>query len=154
MLHGDDLALWCALNQMMADYWADVDENGGERAHQFYLPDGLYEIGNNRFDGQEKIQAFYARRRHGTVKTRHIVSNFRVRADDKRRAQILGLMTLYRADGKSPFQGARPPAMIADFDASCVLSDGDAWRFRSHVLRPFIVGHDLPASIAIRAQGL
>jgi hypothetical protein len=67
---------------------------------------------------------------------------------------MLGLMTLYRADGKSPFQGVRPPAMIADFDAGCMLGDDEEWRFTSHVLRPFIVGNDLPASIAIRPQGL
>jgi hypothetical protein len=32
-------------------------------------------------------------------------------------------MSLYRADGNPPFQGARPPAMIADFEAQCVLGD-------------------------------
>jgi len=154
MLNGDDVALWCALNQMVATYWADVDENGGEMAHQFYLRDGLYVVGNNRFEGQEQIQAFYARRRYGTVKTRHIVSNIRVRGEDGGGAEVQGLMTLYRADGKSPFQGARPPAMIADFDAACVIGEDKRWRFRLHVLRPFIVGSDLPASIAIRPQGL
>ena len=111
-------------------------------------------IGNNRFEGQEKIQSFYARRRYGTVITRHLLCNVRVLGEDERHARILGLMSLYRADGKSPFQGARPPAMIADFEARCVLGDDRAWRFESHVLRPFIVGGDLPASIAIRPQAL
>ena len=54
MLNGGDLALWCALNQLLADYWADVDQNDGRQAHEFYLPDGLYAIGNNRFEGKEK----------------------------------------------------------------------------------------------------
>jgi len=63
-------------------------------------------------------------------------------------------MSLYRADGKSPFQEARPPAMIADFDARCVQGDDRLWRFQSHLLNPFIVGGDLPASIAIWPQGL
>ncbi len=150
----DDLVLWCTLNRVITEYWADVDENGGQKAHEFYLPDGLYAIGNNRFEGQEKIQAFYARRQYSAIVTRHLVCNVRVLGDGKRRAQMLGLMTLYRADGKSPFQGARPPAMIADFDAWCMLGDDETWRFRSHVLRPFIVGSDLPASIAIRPQVL
>ncbi|HEY3618635.1 MAG TPA: hypothetical protein VGK96_17620, partial [Candidatus Sulfotelmatobacter sp.] len=35
----DDLALWYALNQQMTNYWADVDYNGGSRAHEFYLPE-------------------------------------------------------------------------------------------------------------------
>jgi len=154
MLDSSDLALWCALNRLIADYWADVDENGGQTAHDFYLSNGLYVIGNNRFEGQEQIRAFYARRRYSTVMTRHLVSNVRVLGENERYARILGVMSLYRADGKSPFQGSRPPAMIADFEAECVLHDGRSWRFRSHVLRPFIVSGDLPASIAIRPQTL
>ena len=78
MLNGGDLALWCALNQLLADYWADVDQNDGRQAHEFYLPDGLYTIGNNRFEGKEKIGAFYTRRRSGTIMTRHLISNLRV----------------------------------------------------------------------------
>jgi hypothetical protein len=50
----DDLALWYALNQQMTNYWADVDYNGGSRAHEFYLPEALFAVGNNRFEGAEK----------------------------------------------------------------------------------------------------
>jgi hypothetical protein len=63
MLDTDDLALWHALNRLMTNYWADVDHNGGSQAHEFYLPEALYTVGNNRFEGAEKIRAFYARRR-------------------------------------------------------------------------------------------
>jgi hypothetical protein len=63
MLDTDDLALWYALNRLMTNYWADVDGNGGNQAHEFYLPDALYAVGNNRFEGEQKIRAFYARRR-------------------------------------------------------------------------------------------
>src|SRR5205085_2933650 len=59
----DDLALWYALNRLMTNYWADVDHNGGSRAHEFYLPEALFAVGNNRFEGPEKIRAFYTRRR-------------------------------------------------------------------------------------------
>src|ERR1700719_3091169 len=48
MLDTDDLALWHALNQLMISYWADVDYNGGSRAHEFYLPEALFAVGNNR----------------------------------------------------------------------------------------------------------
>jgi hypothetical protein len=44
--------------------------------------------------------------------------------------------------------------MIADFEARCVLGEDRRWRFQSHVLLPFIIGSDLPASIAIRPQAL
>ena len=58
-------------------------------------------------------------------------------------------MSLYRADGRPPFRGARTPAMIADFEAQCVLADDGLWRFQLHLLRPIFVGSDLPASISI-----
>jgi hypothetical protein len=35
-----------------------------------------------------------------------------------------------------------------------VLQGNGSWRFQSHVLRPFIVGTDMPASIMIKPQTL
>jgi hypothetical protein len=52
----DDPALWYTLNRLITNYWADVDNNGGSDAHQFYLPEALYTVGGNRFEGAEKIQ--------------------------------------------------------------------------------------------------
>ena len=154
MPEGDYLALWCTLNRLIANYWAEVDENGGEQAHKFYVRDGHYAIGNNRFEGRDKIRAFYARRHYSTIMTRHLICNLRVFGGDPSQPRAAGIMSLYRADGRSPFQGARPPAMIADFEARCVRGDDRVWRFQSHVLSPFIVGNDLPASITIKPQTL
>ena len=110
MLDTDDLALWYALNRLMTNYWADVDDDGGSRAHEFYLSDALYAVGNNRFEGEEKIRAFYARRRQrGTTTTRHLVGNLRVFRDDARHARTVGVMSLYRADGSPPFQDQGRP---------------------------------------------
>ena len=95
MLDTDDLALWYALNRLMINYWADVDGNGGTQAHEFYLPDAVYAVGNNRFEGEEKIRAFYARRRQrGRTTTRHLVDNLRVFRDDARHARAVGVMSL------------------------------------------------------------
>ena len=103
MLDTDDLALWYALNRLMTNYWADVDHNGGSRAHEFYLPEALFAVGNNRFEGPEKVRAFYARRRqHGTTTTRHLVGNLRV----------LPGRCVSRPDGRGdePLPRRRPPA--------------------------------------------
>jgi hypothetical protein len=155
MLDADDLALWYALNRLMTNYWADVDHNGGEQAHEFYLPEALYVVGRNRFEGAEKIRAFYARRRQrGNTTTRHLIDNLRVFRADAQYARTVGVMSLYRADGRPPFQLTRPPAMIADFEAQCVLDGDGIWRFQSHILRPIFVGSDLPASISIDPQRL
>src|ERR1700732_4387453 len=124
MLDTDDLALWYTLNRLMTNYWAEVDSNGGAQAHEFYLPDALYAVGNNRFEGEEKIRAFYARRRQrGRTTTRHLVDNLRVFRDDARHARATGVMSLYRAEGSPPCQAARPPARIADCEVQCVFGD-------------------------------
>ena len=155
MPDSDDAALWYSLNRLIADYWAEVDDNGGNVAHEFYEPDAVYSVGSNRFDGAEKIRAFYARRRqHGTITTRHVISNVRAFRDGARSAGVAGLMSLYRADGPPPIERMRPPAMIADFAATCVLGDDEAWRFKSHTIRPIFVGSDRPASISIDSDRL
>lgn len=155
MPDSEDMALWFVLNRLVTDYWADVDHNGGNRAHEFYLADALYAVGGNRFDGVEKIRAFYDRRRQaGNSATRHLVDNVRVFRDDARHARAEGIMSLYRADGRPPFRGARPPSMIADFAAQCVFDNEGSWRFQSHLLRPIFVSSDLPASITIDPQRL
>ena len=118
MLDTDDPALWYALNRLIINYWADVDDNGGGNAHEFYVPEAVYTVGNNRFEGAEKIRSFYARRRqHGTISTRHLVGNLQIFREDERRARAVGVMSLYRADGPPPIERMRPPSMIADFEA-------------------------------------
>ena len=94
----DDLTLWYTLNRLMINYWADVDNNGGRQAHEFYLPGALYAVGANRFEGEENIRAFYDRRRQlGNATTRHLVDNLRVFQEDVRHARLVGVMSLYRA---------------------------------------------------------
>jgi len=151
----DDLALWYALNRLVSDYWAEVDDNGGRRAHEFYLPDAIYIVGANYFEGHENIQAFYERRRErGVTTTRHIVSNVRVFRDDARRARLVGVMSLYRAEGRPPVEEARPLAMVADFEAQCTMAGNQQWRFRSHELRPIFIGMNRPFSVAIDSERL
>jgi hypothetical protein len=155
MLDTDDPALWYALNRLIVNYWADVDDNGGGHAHEFYVPEALYTVGDNCFEGAEKIRAFYARRRqHGTISTRHLIGNIRVFREDERQARAVGVMTLYRADGPPPIERMRPPSMIADFEARCALGDERVWRMQSHVIRPIFVGSDRPASISINPDRL
>jgi hypothetical protein len=151
----DDLMLWYKINQLMIDYWADVDNNGGRQAHEFYLPDALYAVGTNVFEGEENIRAFYDRRRQrGNTATRHLISNLQVFRDDTWHARAVGIMSLYRAEGHPPIEEVRPLAMIADFEARCVLGDDQLWRLQSHVVRPIFIGTDRPFSVTIDPERL
>jgi hypothetical protein len=66
----------------------------------------------------------------------------------------IGVLSLYRADGRPPFQGERPPMLIADIAADCVRGEDDVWRYQSHVLQPLFIGKDIPQSISIDPQFL
>ena len=146
----DEAAIWYALHRLEMNYWHDVDLNAGSKAHEFYVNDGLFAVGDNQFRGHDKIRAFYAwRRQRGHTTTRHLINNLQVAAQDPRHAGLTGVLSLYRADGRPPFRGERPPMLIADLSGDCVLGEDDIWRYRSHVLQPIFVGSDIPLSISI-----
>jgi len=150
-----DIALWFALTRLVTKYWAEVDERGGDQAHGFYTRDATYAVGENRFTGEAQIRAFYeARRQRGHATTRHQISNVLVFPEGVRRARMTGAMNLYRAEGRPPIEESRPLAMIADFEAVCVLDDDGLWRMLSHVLRPVFVGSDRPFSVTVDPERL
>ena len=152
----DDVALWYALYRLATNYWYEVDFNGGARAHEYYVPDGLFAVGGNRFEGHGKIRAYYAwRQRRGYITSRHLLNNLQVLPDDDgNHVRQIGVLSLYRADGRPPFQGERPPMLIADIIADCVRGEDEVWRYRSHVLRPLFVGRDIPHSTSIDPEFL
>jgi hypothetical protein len=150
-----DSILWFELNQLITAFWADVDHNGGMEAHAYYAEGAIYVVGENRFEGQEKIRAFYEwRRQRSYSTTRHLLSQIRVFRDDARHARIAGVLTLYRANGRPPFNGAYPPSMIADFEVRCRLAEDGRWSILSHVETPIFVGSDHPVSLSIDPQRL
>lgn len=149
----DEAALWYALHRLETNYWYDVDFNAGNRAHEFYVSDGLFAVGDNEFRSRDKIRAFYEwRRQRGHMTTRHLINNFQAIVQDARRARLLGTISLYHAEGRPPVQGERPPMLIADLSADCVLDEDGVWRYQSHVLHPVCVGRDIPLSISIDTQ--
>ena len=155
MLDTDDAALWYALYRLTTNYWFEVDFKGGGGAHDFYVSDGLFAVGDNRFEGHEKIRAYYAwRQGRGYTTSRHLVNNLQVFPADEYNVRQIGVLSLYRADGRPPFHGERPPMLIADIEADCVRGEDKVWRYQSHVLRPVFVGRDIPYSISIDPQFL
>jgi hypothetical protein len=95
MFDTDDLALWYAINRLIMSYWVDVDNNGGSEAHEFYMPEGVYAVGANQFEGTDKIRAFYIRRRqYGHITTRHLISNLQVFREDEDHARTVAFTAL------------------------------------------------------------
>jgi hypothetical protein len=151
-----DPALWHALYSLEARYWRDVDCNDGRNAHEFYVPECVFRVGDNKFCGQQKIREFYLwREQRGltTVRTlrttRHLISNFVVEPAGEREAKAFGLISFFEAPGRAPVMAASPPILIADLENVCVKGEDDRWRFKTHLLRPVFMGDDVPLSLAV-----
>src|SRR5262249_35119811 len=154
-----DFDLWHALYRFEARYWHEVDCNGGHRAHEYYLPHGVMVVGNKRFEARKKIREFDAwRNRQATTAissvktTRHLINNLLVEASEARRAKVLGIVSFYGASARAPAPQSKPPMLIADLIAECVLDDGNGGQFQSHLLQPVFMSHEAPPSIAIDAR--
>jgi hypothetical protein len=148
-----ELALWYELYRLEIKYWFEVDFNGGRKAHEFYVADGLFAVGENRFQGHDRIRAFYAwRQRRGHTTSRHLISNFQISGLRQECAELIGALSLYRADGRPPFHGERPPMLVADVNAVCARAEDGLWRYQSHIVRPIFVGSDIPLSISIDTE--
>jgi len=130
MTDTSDAGLWYALNRLETDYWWDVDLNGGRNAHEFYLPDGLYLVGQNRFAGHDQIRAFYTwRARRGPMTSRHLINNLKVSATDDHHAGFVAALSLFRANGPPPVQRAPSPCLIADVISECVCGEDGTGAF-------------------------
>jgi hypothetical protein len=159
----DELLLWHTLHRLEVTYWYDVDFNEGRTAHEFFTQDGVKVVGHNRFAGREEIREFYEWRarqsggnavRHlginGTKAVRHLITNLYVASSSERYATVLGIVSFYGGVTYPSKRQSNPPILVADLINECVLSNDNAWRFKSHTLRPvFMSNESTPPSMVI-----
>jgi hypothetical protein len=154
----DELLLWLALHRLEATYWYDVDFNEGRTAHEFFTPDGVKVVGHNRFEGREEIRKFYEWRARQTGSTaarrlgvsgvkavRHLITNLYVASSSECCATVLGIVSFYGGVTYPTYRQSLPPIMVADLITECVLSKGNAWRFKSHTVRPVFMSNAPPS---------
>lgn len=121
-------------------YWHDVDLNYGRNAHDFYVEDCCFAIGENRFDGRDEVRGFYQwREARGDRTARHIASNLWLDAADPFAPVLRGILFLYAADGK-PVLPSLPAILVADSETTFVANDEMIWLVRSRVLTPVFMG--------------
>jgi len=158
----DELLLWHALHRLEATYWYEVDFNNGRTAHEFFTPDGVKIVGNNRFEGREQIRAFYEWRARqigakalgklwtsGAKAVRHLITNLFVASGSERCATVHGTVIFYGGLTYPSNRQSNPPMMVADLISECVLNEGNFWLYKSHTLRPVFMSDATPPSMGI-----
>ena len=112
---------------------------GGLQAHTFYMPEGLFAIGDKEMSGAAAVQSFYSwRRGRGERIARHVVTNFALVATEEGKATLECIMCLYAADGVAVLPSL-PPIMIADIESVCHYGS-QGWKYVSHRLVPLFMG--------------
>ena len=139
------------LEQMVADYWREVDMNGAVHAADYFTEDGVAIMGLQSFAGRAEIARFYAERlasNHaqfgaGNRRTSHTIVNLRIVFDDKDQAGVEFMTVTYAAVGKLPVSNATLPAAIGEVRLSCRRDGSGQWLIHAfHGAPVFLSGDD------------
>ena len=88
------------LQQQLADYWHEIDTNGGREAGSYYTEDGVFHGQMASYEGRAKIQQFYDWRvAQGPRLAVHSFTNFRAWFTGEDTAEASNYLFLYAANG-------------------------------------------------------
>jgi hypothetical protein len=101
------------LQQQLADYWHEIDTNGGREAHGYYTDDAVFHGQKASYGGKDKIQAFYDWRiAQGPRLAVHSFTNFRAWFTGEDTAESSCYLFLYAANGEKVLR-SEPPISIS-----------------------------------------
>jgi hypothetical protein len=128
----EQLRIRMAVVDRLVEYWWDVDANNALRSQEFYTADCVYQMCEHRMDGPAAVKAYYDfRDARGARLVRHVLTNLRAEIHAADRASVLGVLTVYAADG-APVLPSAPPILVADNKARFVRGSDGAWRMQEH----------------------
>jgi hypothetical protein len=124
MADADLLKLNAELSLLLADYWHEIDFNGGRDASRYYTQDAEFHGQFASYLGVAKIQRFYDwRRDRGDRLSVHGFTNFRARFTGDDSAEATNFLFLYARDGVRP-QPSHEPVTISLATDRYVRRDG------------------------------
>lgn len=124
MADTDLLQLNAELSLQLAEYWHEIDFNGGRNASNYYTDDAEFHGQFASYIGVGKIQQFYDWRvAQGPRLSVHSFTNFRARFTGPGNAEATNFLFLYAANGKKVLP-THPPITISLATDRYVLTEG------------------------------
>ncbi len=124
MSNAELLELNATLSLQLAEYWHEIDFNGGKEASSYYIPEAEFHGQFASYFGVEKIQQFYDwRREQGPRLSVHSFTNFRARFTGQDSAEATNFLFLYAANGVKPLP-THPPITISLATDRYIRRDG------------------------------
>jgi len=122
----DLLTLNAELALQLADYWHEIDTNGGREASSYYTQDAVFHGQFASYEGVKKIQQFYDWRvAQGPRLAVHAFTNFRARFTGEDTAEATNYLFLYAANGVKPLPTHAPITISLATDKYRKI--GDRW---------------------------
>jgi hypothetical protein len=151
----DTLHAVIELQQLVINYWHEVDFNDARNLTDLYTEDCTYFSGKDiNYKGHEGIERFYANSRairgDGARSVRHSASNIKVTVHDRDRGSVWYLLTTYAAYGVAPIETAIAPSQITDINVDCVRGADGVWRIAKFTGDIIMMG---PNSLTKKLEG-
>lgn len=109
----------------MANYWHEIDFNGGKNAGTYYTEDGVFHGPFASYEGRAKIQRFYDWRvEQGPRLSVHAFTNFRAWFTGPDSAESTNFLFLYAANGVKPLLTHAPITISLATDKFIRAEDG------------------------------
>ena len=141
------------IQQFLADYWLDVDDNRGSGASQFYTEDCVSGLEGAEKVGPEAVAEFHRNRTARSIRTtRHTLSNLRVVPEGDDSAVVSFAIVNYASDGPPPIVGQSAPSLVTQVHCHCVRGSDSYWRFRRMIATPLFIG-DEPYTVDVLVKG-
>jgi len=141
------------IQQFIADYWHEVDENRGQEAHLYYTDDCVSGLGGKETVGPAAVAEFQRKRTSRAIRTtRHTTSNLRVMPDGDDSAQVTYAVANYASDGPPPIMDGSKPSLVTQVNCHCVRGADGYWRFKRVTTIPLFVG-DEPYTVNLLRTG-
>ena len=139
-----------AIGDLLFDHWERIDRVTEELIHELYTADGEMRIGALERTGRDDLLAYATERRASedetSRRTRHAMTNLRVRFDGRGTAEVRFLMTVYAGRGAMPYPST-PPSTLADFAATCRRREDGEWLIASLRGSPVFIGSEAPSNL-------
>ena len=138
------------LEQLVTDYFWDVDMTGGRDAPLYYTEDCIAEVGKLNFKGHDGVKKFYQDRldsihktqKDGVRTSRHVVTGIQVIFENEKRATVNFLVSTFAASGKPPLPDSTLVVAVSDSRFECRLDDDGHWRIMGFYGGPIFVGQE------------
>lgn len=153
----EEAAIAIELEQMVTDYWREVDFNGGSNATDYFTEDVEADFGAIKFSGHEGVRKYYADRQSlirkeqedGIRTTRHVFQNLQVIVESSERATLNFLIITHGGSGRPPVLAGTLPVSISDTRFECRREADGQWRVFGFYGEPIFIGEEAFARKAL-----